>query len=449
MIAVRPSLGRKGISLSAFSGIEEGSLSSNVIQSLQNFGSGQKSDVIVVLPRRQVIFKYFSLPSKKQDELRRMVELQALRGLPFSSDDVVFELYQAGVDAQGQTRVVVALARLKMVQECLDVVSHSGLKSGRCSVSAFGVAAWHARQFAADANSWVLIFDCDDEGMDLCFCKDKQLRFARGISSNDKNSLALQVDLTLQAFMKNYPEAALSKVILTGLPQQWDLIKKVLSEKIKAPCQEVVLEDFEEGQGQKEKTTQTSAISLCAGLGMAFASDFGPDLTPLSVHHVQHTRRQKFAILRMAVALLFLIGAFAFLMKQKMTSKETELRAVRQKLAETQTRFHEARRNLQLYDFISNDRKNRLVIAELFKELYQILPATAVLTQVQFIDGQLVVIGQSKESADVGVIQKAMMNSSLFKDVTLQYANRPQRLAMEYTEFKIVCQLSKQGEAKP
>lgn len=424
--------------------VRDGRLSREIFDRLIIDKAHKRSDVIVVLPRRQVIFKYFSLPTKNQDELRQMVELQVGRGLPFSAQEMVFQISTAGTDAQGLTRVVVAVARQKMIQECLDVLSASGLSPSRCAISAFGVAAWHARRFPADADQLVLVVDADTDGFEYCFCKDKQLLFARSVSLAEdpgvSNSVALQADLTLQAFRATYPDAALAKVIITGVRDHWGILRESLTQKAQVSCLEVEAEDPRLNSGSVEDDSRLEPQgSMCSLLGMIYASDTGPDLMPSSVQRSKHSRFEVFAMLRMFVALVFCLGAVTYMIHQRVSRQEDVLRLVRQRISQTRTDYEQARRNLKLYDYFLRDRSEKILIADLFKELYAALPASIVLTNVQYADGNLMVLGQTRESADVGNFQKAMMNSAVFKDVTLAYANRPQRLAMEYTEFKIVC----------
>ncbi len=417
--------------------VNEGRLSKDVCDRIRSLTVRKKAELVVVLPQRQAIYKYYSLPTKNKDELRRMVDLQAGRGLPFPAQEIVYQMSPAGTDAQGLTRVVVAIARQKMVQECLDVVSASGLNPSRCALSAFGVAAWHAHRFPADTDQWVLVVDADTDGIEFCLCKNKQLLFARGMAVSDVPSdVILQIDLTLEALRSAYPDAQLSKVILTGIKDHWGLIKEALARNVQVPCHEVPVQD---SAGNGAAADHPSQGSVCSLVGMAYAADTGPDLMPSSVHQGKHSRNEVLALLRMFAAMLFCAGAVMFWAHQRVERQEDALRELRQKIAQNKSEYEQARRNLKLFEFLLKDRSQKVVIAELFKEIYQALPSSVVLMNVQYSDGDLTVLGQTRESGDVGAFQKAMMNSPVFKDVTLAYANRPQRLAMEYTEFKIVC----------
>lgn len=419
--------------------IEGGQLSKVVSERLRDFAAKKKSDVIVILPPRQVIFKYFAFPTKNIDELRRMVDLQAGRGLPFSAQEIVYQFAQAGKDAQGLTRVVVAIARQSMVKECLDIVSAAGLNPSRCALNAFGVVAWHARRFPGNADKWVLIMDADNDGVEFCFCKNKQLLFARAIPlSKGSDDIGLQMELTLQAFHDTYPEASLSKAVLTGNQDRWVLLKEMLAQKAQIPCQEVPVEA---PLGNDPSNNAFSQGSNCALLGMASANDPGLDLMPSSFRQSKDSRNESLAIMRMFVAMVFCAGAVIFMLHQRLERQLDALGMIRQKIDQSKKDYEHARRNLRLYELLVKDRSEKILITELFKEIYQTLPESVVLSNVQYSDGNLMVFGQTRESADVGAFQKALMNSALFRDVTLAYAHRPQRLAMEYTEFKIICRV--------
>jgi Tfp pilus assembly protein PilN len=179
------------------------------------------------------------------------------------------------------------------------------------------------------------------------------------------------------------------------------------------------------------------------------ATDPGPDLTPSSVLDQKFMLARRLSLVRFGIAVVLTVGAIALAVGLDLHRRSSALDAIRQRLAVSKEEAQEARRKIQFFELIRRNLNVRISIAELMKELYGVIPQTTALTSVQLSDGALSIQGQSKESADVNLIQKAMMESALFKDVTLQYANRPQRLAMEYTEFKILCRLRFGGEGQP
>lgn len=437
----RAAAGQKGDALPGFYSVVDGRLALEAVEYLKSFDPARKSDVVLILPRRQVIFKYFTLPSRNADELRRMIDLQIGRGLPFPVGEMVYQMMILGVDDQGLSQVVVAIAQKKMVQECLDIVVHSGLDPSHCSLSAFGVAAWFARRFPSDSEKCVLVVDVDEDGLEFCFCQNKRLMFARGISlsvdGQGSEGLKKQVELTLGAFKDAYPQANVAKVMLTGVKGRSALVKEVIGHLTQLPCEDVDVDDAPDTDSHEK----TLPASLCALRGMASTSNLGPDLMPRALRHSQYSRQELMALLRMCATFLMLVGACSFWANQRLNIQREALGSLRQSVSASKAEFDQARRKIRIYENFRNDRSNRIVVVDLFKELYGMVPASVALTNIQYSDGSLSIIGQTRESADVGSVQKAMMNSPLFKDVTLQYANRPQRLAMEYTEFKIVCRV--------
>jgi Tfp pilus assembly protein PilN len=451
VMAARRALGHKGVEVALTCSLVDGRLPGKVLERLARFDPKKESEVIFVLPRRQVALKYLSLPSNNPDELRRMVDLQIGQGLPFPPEEIVHQMVIGDKDASGYTRVIVAVARRQMVEESLALAAKSNLFPGRCAVSAFGIAAWHARHFPSDVGRTVLVADADSEGVDLCFCRDKKLLFARSLMFADGQSVldeALQeIRLTMDAFEREYPGRQIDKIILTGVEVRAAFLKEVFSQTLQVPLEEVsITKGF-----SVDEVAAGDAVpkSLCACLGIALAADPGPDLTPSSVLDLKFMRARRLSLVRFGVAVVLTVGAVALAVGLELHRRASALDTVRQRLAVSKQEAQDARRKIQFFELIRRNLNARISIAQLMSELYGVIPQTTALTSVQLSDGALTIQGQSKESTDVNLIQKSMMESALFKDVTLQYANRPQRLAMEYTEFKILCRLRAGGEGQP
>lgn len=419
---------------SSFFLFEDGGLPARLTDKIKEFRPGDKTRTMVILARRFVIYKYFSFPSKNPQELRRMVELQLGRQLPFAPQEIVYQLVPCGIDQEGLTRVVVAITREKMVRECLELLGRLGIKPAQCFSSAFAVASWHARRFPDAIESWVLVADTDEDEFELCFCQGKRLMFARTLSWPDNKATGegsiREIEKTFEAFSMVYPGVELSKVVITGVDQRKVLLNEVLSRVSRVPCQV---------DEEKELKDSDRHGSLYPSQGLMHTTMPEPDLMPRSPLEVSDPAKEWAAIVRMFIALVFFTGALFYLQVRDLNAQKQTLKSLQQEIQMQEKDSEEAAFHIELYEYFKKQDQSRVIIADLFRDLYRILPESVALTNVQLSKGSLAVLGQTRESADVGALQKGMMSSAYFQDVTLQYANRPQRLAMEYTEFKIVC----------
>lgn len=434
VLAVRRSQGEKGIALSGTYPLAGESMTSDVISRLSRFGG----DVILVLPRRQVVLKYLSLPSRNPQELYRMADLQSAQGLPFSREEIIFKAAINDTGPDGHTRMIAAVARRETVEVSLKSAAASGINPGRCAVSAFGIAAWHAHRFSPKAGEIALVVDADSLGAELCFCCNRKLLFARSLSFEAAAKLSQdmipQVQLTLDSFQREYPHTKVGKIIITGVGDYRALLKEVLTQILPVEIEEV----SSSCRVQTEGPAEDSATALW---GLAWATDLGPDLIPSAVPDAQFARAQRLSFLRLGAAVLFAVGILASVMMLDLRRQEQTLDAVRQKVSLIKKEAKDAGRNIRFIELIKKNMNDRILVADLMQELYRIVPERTALTSIHLVDGVLTVQGQTKESSDVNVVQNAMMGSRSFKDVALQYANRPQRLALEYTEFRISCRL--------
>ena len=243
-----------------------------------------------------------------------------------------------------------------------------------------------------------------------------------------------QVQLTLESFHKEYPHVKVGKIIITGVGDYRALLKEVLTQILPVEIEEV----SSSGRVESEVPAEDSATALW---GLAWATDLGPDLIPSAVPDAQYARAQRLSFLRFGAAVLFAVGILASVMMLDLRHQEQTLDAVRQKVSLIKKEAKDAGRNIRFIELTKKNMNDRILVADLMQELYRIVPERTALTSIQLVDGVLTVQGQTKESSDVNVVQNAMMGSRFFKDVALQYANRPQRLALEYTEFRISCRL--------
>lgn len=439
VLAVRRSLGEKGVVLSGTYPLADDRLPSDVLARLARFGN---ADVIMVLPRRQVILKYLSLPSRNPQELYRMADLQIGQGLPFPKEDIVSKTTIGETRPDGYTHVLAAVARREGIEQCLKLAGRSNIHPGRCGISAFGIAAWYAHRFPSNTDDVVLIADADHQGAELCFCRNRKLIFARSLafegSARLADDMAPQVQLTLDAFQKEYPQYKVGRIITSGTGNYRGLLKEIFSQTVPAEVEDVDVQT--EGQGEH---------SMTALLGFAWGSDPGPDLIPSAVPDAKFARAQGLAFARLGAAALFAVGMLALVLGLDLNRQTQTLEALRQKVSLIKKEAKEAKRNIGILEMVRKNMNDKVLIADIMQELYRVVPERAALTSVQLNDGLLTIQGQSKESSDVNTVQSGLMNSPFFKDVALQYANRPQRLALEYTEFRIVCRLQGRKEEQP
>lgn len=119
-----------------------------------------------------------------------------------------------------------------------------------------------------------------------------------------------------------------------------------------------------------------------------------------------------------------------------------QLNALKTKVSYTRQTVALVQKENQFVRFIRKEVQERVFIADVIKELYILAPEKIVFQSVSFNYRQGVTVqGLADNDSWVNKFQSQLMGSSLFKDVTLQYATRRKRFKEEYTDFKMTFQL--------
>ena len=108
-----------------------------------------------------------------------------------------------------------------------------------------------------------------------------------------------------------------------------------------------------------------------------------------------------------------------------------------------------AERKMRFINLVKDEQENRILVADIIKELFTLTPANITFRSVEMNSkGFLTLQGYARESTGVNKFQGSLVSSAFFRDVNLQYATKRKRFKKEYTEFKINCRLAKSGQAE-
>jgi Tfp pilus assembly PilM family ATPase len=106
---------------------------------------------LLALPRHMVNVRILKLPSTDPDEVAGMVELQMARQTPYSKNEILTDYRVLGVESEGYTRVLLAIAQHGAVRNHVSVLEEAGLDVEQVCLSSEGVHAWVTAEHLAAA----------------------------------------------------------------------------------------------------------------------------------------------------------------------------------------------------------------------------------------------------------------------------------------------------------
>jgi len=84
----------------------------------------QAEELVFVVPRRLVILKQMRLPSKNEDEIKKMVELQLINKIPYSIEDISYHCTLLVEDSTDYSQVLVIIMHKEVSDRYLKIFSN-------------------------------------------------------------------------------------------------------------------------------------------------------------------------------------------------------------------------------------------------------------------------------------------------------------------------------------
>ena len=145
-------------------------------------------DIISCIPRRQVTTRSLEVPSTDLVEVKKIVDLQAIKQTPYSADEVVHDFYALPPNRVGYSNVMLVVAHREVVNAHMSALETVGLKSSRMLLATQGSVAWLTSQGDAKAAKQVsAVLDVDIAHTDFFVHEGDHLLFSRSLSVGAEN----------------------------------------------------------------------------------------------------------------------------------------------------------------------------------------------------------------------------------------------------------------------
>src|SRR3990167_988360 len=100
------------------------------------------STVTAVIPRRFAILRHLSLPSHADSEIRKMVELQIAKQIPYPREDVVLDYLIIEKQPSGYSKVLIVAVHKDVINRYLKIFKDAGVNLNSLTLSSVGLLGW-------------------------------------------------------------------------------------------------------------------------------------------------------------------------------------------------------------------------------------------------------------------------------------------------------------------
>ena len=414
-------------------------------------------NAILVLPKRNVILKNFSLPSHNEDEIQRILSLKILQETPFSQEEIVFDHLLLDKSPDGYTKILAAISPIDQISTNLKLLKKSGLNITNVLINSFGIVGWFRQLFPQEKKP-VAILNLDSDGAELCFCFQGKFLFSRNFNFslndlNDKNiaDIIHQIELTMKAYQNEFPKLNAERIFISSDVFQIETLKKDILEHFNLPVEIIKPSERIVCELQALSLIKNNPmISITGGWGFVVSGAGNQiDLMPRSL------QKEEQAPLSINKLLPFLLAASILLILIVIASsigiyqKYLYLEQLQKTYSDNQEKSKNENKKLNDIRMFRQLLSQNLPLANVLRDIYQ---NTAPGVSFRFLDFNknysLTIEGSAPSQEAVTNFQQKLTDLTWFKDVNLESSNPRQYNKQELFNFKMICQAYHPEELK-
>ncbi len=420
-----------------------------IIEKLSRLNLKTKN-TLLVLPKRNVILKNFSLPSQNEDEIKKILSLKILQEIPFSQEEIVFDHLIVDKLSDGYTKVLAAISPLDQISTNLKILKKAGLNVTSVLINSFGIIGWF-RQLLPQEKKPISILNLDCDGAELCFCAQGKFLFSRNFNFNlndlnDQNiaDILNQIELTHKAYQNEFPKLNIEKIFIASDIFQIETLKKSILDHFNLPVEVIKPSERITCELQALSLIKNNPmISITGSWGFVVAAgDHQIDLMPRSLKIEEQTpltiNRFLPFLLSASILLVLIVIASSMGIYQKYLHLE-RLQKTYSSIQETTKTGNTKLNDIRIFRHLLDQ---HLPMADVLRDIYLKTPAGITFRFINFnrdysftIDG----VGPSQEA--IKDFQQRLTDLPWFKDVNIEFSNPRQYNKQELFDYRIACQI--------
>ena len=438
-------------------------------------------ELVVGIPRRFAIMRMLSLPSHAPDEIEKMVNLQVTKQVPYPKEDIVLDFRVIRKEASGYAMVLVVAVHKDVINRYLQIFKEAGLAVSTLTLSSDGLLYWQQQYLKKSRHKTGgphLIINVDATSSEICFCQGDHVLFSRSVNfgsaelTREKIAPFIeQIELTVATYAKDRIGDDIARVILISPMPDINLLKEQLMARCHpgeggAPAAGAMKIPYDTKRNlflidtadplcvlaQKKgldapRRLGASGVSLAATAGLALAQPKKlTNLLPAEVRDTRRLHQSQRQWLRFGALFLCACALGAGVFGAALYRNTAYLRQL-EKAADTaasKTRMIEEK--IRRLNVIREKFAPAVSVSDIIYELYAVTPASVSFRTVRFVgSGTIELQGASEDAAGATVLQKNLVDSALFENVTLQYATKRKVFQGELTDFRITCHIAREA----
>lgn len=407
-----------------------------------------KSHLYVSFPRHLVTIRNVRLPAVNEDEVKNMAELQAIKFLPYSREEMVIAYKTIDTTKEGYTDILLILAQRKSVDRYVEIFKNAGISIEKMALSSEGLFNWYSR-LELGYEQPVAVIDLDRHHTHIQIVSGRRMLFSRSVSFNteagiaDKDMLLREIKLSFDSFLKEQGERV-SRIILSGSEDYAKDLSVFFRDSLLMPCEHVEqLQRIKVNEPAGKSLVQFKKASFTYLLGIVLESkNLDVNLLPPLIIHKKDQEVLKNELIKTSALFLTVLVAAFVITQKKMNDKRAYLRKIDSRLKEIEPEVKRLSKLKENIELVQNQLAFQGSSVDIIRELYTLLPEDVSLALLEFEDKNRVLVrGTTKELSRAFDLLPILEKSPYFENVEINFATKRTFKNTEFADFEIICPL--------
>ncbi len=381
-----------------------------------------RSNIVLGLPRGDIIIRYLDLPVEVADNLKQVVQYQVQSFEPTEEEKYYYDYVKVN-QGPGAKRLSVLLVMVKrsVLDTHLEVLRDLGIKPKSVTANSVALSNLFLQSNRNFLQKVFILAQLTDSGIEIITLRDGALAYSRETpregSTNWKELLLREVE-EATGKVRMGPDDTIEKFVLAG--DGADAAKQALSSEI--PDCELIGSSlrFEVPPENKSRLQEAAASLGLAYSGLVRRSPIQLDLLPaqLRTHQARWAYIPAIILTLVNIGLLVALGVRPIFQDRILVRKlDQEVQSMRGRVQKVQAVRNQAKALQQRIEYIEGIYRKRDMNLEVLQELTNILPQDTFLTMYANREDSIALAGSSPSAPDL--IPK-LEQSPLLKDVAIQ-----------------------------
>jgi len=399
--------------------------------------------VIVSLPRNQATCRYLKIPSTNDKEIKKIVNLQASRYLPYSADELITAYQVVSIERSGNSFVNLVIAHKDAIERYIRISNELRAKKIAIVLSSFGLC-----NLLMLEPGTVMILDLDFNQAELAIASGKKLLFSRSFKLDRmqpdwKNQLVDEINRTQEAYIKEVSGLRPARCIITGAANIIEESFEFLKQNTSLPIEVLALRNKAVFTGSASSGVLNSSNSFDSLIGLGL-EELPESLNLLPENMKENIRKftRRYEYIRAAALIFGIIVVWFFATLKDLDNKAKYLTQLRSELNEIAKEARPLEEMEKRFKILESQTTQKPTSLDILYELHQIAPGDISLSNLIYEDNnRLVLRGQSMVLNSVFNFAAKLKKSQVFNNfsVDVRYATPKKTQTGEIVDFEIVC----------